>query len=113
MPSDIRNTTTVVPSEIHLIVSPRARQERDHERDERRQEHQPAQEDGGIGKVEHGRRIQRFGSVSGVVNDQNYYPAMANLHHKRGDDKQHDRADDDEHHVLPQLAGLHRAQRQA
>ena len=54
MHSVMKNTTAVVASEICLIVSPLRGQEGDHERDDGRQEYEPAQEDGGIGEVEHG-----------------------------------------------------------
>ena len=50
----MRNTTAVAPSEIHLIVSPRSGKQRDDQRDDGRQEDEPAQENGGIGKIEHG-----------------------------------------------------------
>ena len=98
----------MIASDVSLIASVLSlREERQHQRAERRQEDDEAEECS-VGL--HGRaqfRSITVVEVCRIESDADLTVRKAICMIKAHQHEQRHRADDDEHHVLPQLAGLH------
>ena len=116
--ADISNMTTAVTASEATCGCASVcslRNQHDDQRDERRQEDEDAEKAAGFGICQswRGFSVQDSVQTRRVVRESRLSAANVMAPEKADQQKQRHRADDDEHHVLPQPAGLHAAQRQA